>query len=388
MAPKRKNTAVEEPQTSLAIDWNALTIANLKAELSQRGLPVSGTKPVLVNRLEVADEEAREAVAASEPTDWSSLTIAQLKVELGNRGLPVSGNKTTLIDRLNVADDEPAAAAPKAKRARAAPKNEVSVASGSASAAGGFGPGGEVRLRPFVEGPDAEYNKKLKKIQKERLFMLDRNRHVDKDGYMCETFDIAGSTGNVYQTTIGRSPKCVCMDAVSLPSDISLPLLMNIQRIRGQKCKHINYALVIILKAPANLCYQLAFLSTELELIFTNAPVTRAPELGHQHDDDDTIYNGKRKPIEGECPICVFDMEPGEEIVWCKAACGQNFHKECFDQWKRSKNGGHVTCVYCRSEWQEDVPNPGSLANLKNMAPKIGRYQNVAHLLPQYQQAK
>jgi hypothetical protein len=142
----------------------------------------------------------------------------------------------------------------------------------------------------------------------------------------------------------------------------------------------------MILKAPANLCYQLAFLSTELETIFANAPVTRAPDPDHEHKEDDSIYTGKRKPIEGECPICVFDFEEGEEVVWCKAACGQNFHKECFDQWKKSKNGGQVTCVYCRTEWQEDVLNPGTLAALKAVAPKIGRYRNVAHLLPQYQQ--
>jgi hypothetical protein len=27
------------------------------------------------------------------------------------------------------------------------------------------------------------------------------------------------------------------------------------------------------------------------------------------------MYAGKRKPVEGECPICVFDMEPGEDLV-------------------------------------------------------------------------
>lgn len=82
-------------------------------------------------------------------------------------------------------------------------------------------------------------------------------------------------------------------------------------------------------------------------------------------------------------------MEPGEDLVWCKAACGQNFHRECFEQWKRSKNGRRVTCVYCRTEWQEDVPRmgaPGGLAALKNIAPKIGHYKNVAHLMPQYSQ--
>ncbi|TVY40942.1 hypothetical protein LSUB1_G003112 [Lachnellula subtilissima] len=355
----------------MPMDWASLTVANLKAELVERGLPVSGNKAALVNRLNAAEG----AVHADARLDRSGMTVAQLKAELSNRSLPISGNKTTLLKRLDDADISPA----KSKKARStALQQSIYDAPGPATAAGNSSSAGEKRLRPFVETPDAEYAKKLKKVQTERLFMLDRKKGIDKHGIVYEEFDIAGSTGNVYQTTIGREPKCVCMDA----------------RIRGNKCKHIKYALIIILKAPAHLCYQVAFLSSELESIFANAPVTRAPELDHKHDhaDDETMYAGNRKPIDGECPICVFGMEPGEDIVWCKAACGQNFHKDCFEQWRRSKHGGKVTCVYCRTEWQEDVPNgpnrplPGSLANLKDMAPKVGSYKNVSHLMPQYSQ--
>lgn len=142
-----------------------------------------------------------------------------------------------------------------------------------------------------------------------------------------------------------------------------------------------------------HLCYQQAFLSHELEYIWSHAPVTRAPD-GHSHDasssaqaaEDESMYNGKRKPIDGECPICVFEMEPTEEIVWCKAACGQNFHRECFEQWKASKQGGVVNCVYCRTPWQEDdappslEPVPGSLASLKDTAQKMGSYRNIGHM--------
>jgi hypothetical protein len=157
-------------------------------------------------------------------------------------------------------------------------------------------------------------------------------------------------------------------------------------------------ALIIILKAPACLCYQTAFLSEELASIFANAPITRAAEGEHNHDnfssDDDNNHASTRKPIDGECPICVFDMEPDEDIVWCKASCGQNFHKDCFEQWKISKRGGRVTCVYCRAEWQEEgappppkKPAPGSLASLKESAPKIGSYRNIGNH-PMYQQGK
>jgi hypothetical protein len=52
-----------------------------------------------------------------------------------------------------------------------------------------------------------------------------------------------------------------------------------------------------------------------------------------------------------------------------------------------------ITCVYCRAEWDKDgapmskKPVPGSLASLKESAPKIGRYRNIEdHAM--YQQGK
>jgi hypothetical protein len=132
--------------------------------------------------------------------------------------------------------------------------------------------------------------------------MLHRQVEKDNKGNKNEIFDIAGSTGNIYQVTIGRSPSCTCPDS----------------RFHGAKCKHINYALIIILKAPVYLQYQLAFLSEELESIFANAPVTQDPVLvhGNAHEEVEKAYNGTRKPAEGDCPICVFEMKDDEDLVW------------------------------------------------------------------------
>lgn len=81
-------------------------------------------------------------------------------------------------------------------------------------------------------------------------------------------------------------------------------------------------------------------------------------------------------------------MEPGEDIVWCKAACGQNFHKECFEQWRQSKMGGRVACVYCRTEWEDEETQPKTaVEKLKQSAPQIGSYKNIGHL-PMYQKAE
>jgi hypothetical protein len=153
-------------------------------------------------------------------------------------------------------------------------------------------------------------------------------------------------------------------------------------------------ALIVILKAPQYMCYQNAFLTDEIQDIFANAPVTRASD---EHDGDqpavEEACTGTRKAIDGDCPICVFEMSGDEDLVWCKASCGQNFHAECFAQWRRSRGHQTLTCVYCRSPWQEDgAPNPnaknpapGSLASLKQTAPKVGSYRNIGHL-PMYKQ--
>lgn len=235
MPPKRKNASISADDE--ASDWAFLTVRDLKAELTQRGLPTAGNKAALVARLDAADEAdqpvaepvvqvvvppvvqpAAQQAAADKDPEWTSMTVKQLKAELSMRGLTVSGNKTTLINRLNdVANSS--TPAPKPKRAKgkaaAAVKDESEDEEPGPAYSDPAAETGERRLRTFVEAPDAEYKKKLKKVKSERLFMLDRQKGTDMYGYLNETFDIAGSTGNVYQTTIGRSPNCSCMDAVS-----------------------------------------------------------------------------------------------------------------------------------------------------------------------------
>lgn len=132
--------------------------------------------------------------------------------------------------------------------------------------------------------------------------------------------------------------------------------------------------LVRVLKVPPELQYQLAFLTTELRAIIAQAPPI--PSASATNADGP----GNRKPIEGDCPICVVEFEPadGEEIVYCKAACGNNVHKQCFEQWAATKKKGSdaVTCPFCRTPWVGDEDS------LKRIA-KAGKanadgYVNVA----------
>lgn len=56
-------------------------------------------------------------------------------------------------------------------------------------------------------------------------------------------------------------------------------------------------------------------------------------------DDDDDAENNDAD-----------DHEHLKELVWCKARCGVNFHKQCIDQWLETDHAS--TCPTCRSNWE------------------------------------
>lgn len=201
----------------------------------------------------------------------------------------------------------------------------------------------------------------------QRMFVIDRQRHNNDDcphstaDCPIEVVELAGSTGNIYTVTIGHVPTCSCPNFVK----------------GNAQCKHILYVLCKVLKAPGNLSYQLAFLTFELHEIFDNAGPIPTESAGAQDKD------GKRKPVEGECPICVEELIAAtEEIVWCHAACGNNLHKTCFDQWAASKRGsGKVTCPYCRSPWETSVDSKALKSATKTGAVGPDGYKNIASQL-------
>lgn len=157
------------------------------------------------------------------------------------------------------------------------------------------------------------------------MFVVNRNRG-GTETVPEEIVEMAGTTGNIYHITIGLEPSCTCPD-----------------NKKGNQCKHIVYVLHNVLKAPEHLQYQLAFLSSELREIFAQAP---APVASADKGDGEAPSN--RKEVAGDCPICFMEFEPeNEEIVWCQAACGNNIHKDCFEQWVKSQSRGAVAkCVY------------------------------------------
>ncbi|KAI9712634.1 MAG: hypothetical protein M1812_006814 [Candelaria pacifica] len=209
----------------------------------------------------------------------------------------------------------------------------------------------------FRSAAPQSYQEKLERALTQRMFVIGRTRGGSPEAPE-ETIDLAGTTGNIYQITVGKEPRCTCPDNTR----------------KGNQCKHIIYVLVNVLKAPDHLRYQLAFLSSELREIFDQAP---APVAEAKTDED---HPGKRKAIEGPCPVCFLDLEADtDEIVWCKAACGNNIHKHCFEQWAASQRGKEVKCVYCRTPWQGDV-DLGKSISTEGILNEEG-YVNVADQL-------
>jgi hypothetical protein len=112
------------------------------------------------------------------------------------------------------------------------------------------------------------------------------------------------------------------------------------------------WIMIRVLRVRENLQYQLAYLSSELREIFENVPRTEAYGDGEAADKAGA---GNRKPIEGEdCPICFTELG-GEPTVFCKTACGNNFHSQCLKTWAATKKqaGAKVTCPLCRSPWDD-----------------------------------
>ncbi|EJT79912.1 Znf1 [Gaeumannomyces tritici R3-111a-1] len=232
----------------------------------------------------------------------------------------------------------------------------------------------EKRVRRFRNKPPQSFYPIYQRATSQRFFVLDRIRCGTED---CpeEKFELAGSTGNVYKVHIGRRPECNCPHAFA-----------------GNQCKHLLYVMSRVLRAKFNLVYQLALLSSELREILDKAP--RWPSAQGSTSDEQRDHN--RKPVEGDCPICFEELAAAtdaakntvnsEQLVWCRAACGQNMHRQCFQIWsatKRQHDGGSspVTCPLCRSVWEGEADD-SVVKNLKKDGPlNRNGYVNVADQL-------
>ncbi|EPS40812.1 hypothetical protein H072_5339 [Dactylellina haptotyla CBS 200.50] len=208
------------------------------------------------------------------------------------------------------------------------------------------------RLKKFRAKCPQAVEQRLDRVRTQRIFCLGRERDEEN---LTEDFKIAGSTGNVYTVVLANIPTCNCPDGK-----------------KNGTCKHILFVMSKVLRARYDLTYQMALLNSEIKEIFAKSPIL----VG----GDTTCEKRKRKPLDqDECPVCYEAFDPADtSILFCTAQCGSNIHKDCFRQWAASKGGGRVTCVMCRTPWEEGAVSEGDYGQILQDA-KVGYegYLNV-----------
>jgi len=174
------------------------------------------------------------------------------------------------------------------------------------------------------------------------LFLIESIEPTDNKS---RSYAIMGSTGNVYTVTIKESPTCTCPDYVG----------------RFNRCKHIYFVLIRIMNANED---QDTYDENDLSIMFHNAlnitnnvqadtKIKNAYDKLKQNIGTDNKQVAK-KSLDDLCPICLDDLENGEELDYCKFSCGKSLHTNCFKMWIKAKK---PICVFCKENWFEKDSN-------------------------------
>ncbi|KAJ3033859.1 hypothetical protein HDV00_005708, partial [Rhizophlyctis rosea] len=220
---------------------------------------------------------------------------------------------------------------------------------------------GEKRLRRERKFASADVRVRIERALTQRMFLIDRKVVSG----LQQEFRVLGSTGNVYTVTISHLLSCDCPDSQ-----------------KGNLCKHILFIFLKVLRCPPDdhRVYQTALLTTELTDLFQTAPQIDTPDVlanaavrraaSGASEVDFEPGGPTRRSIEEDdtCPVCYDTMTEAEErggkLVWCRAQCGKNFHKECLKMWKKQCQKDHkpITCVQCRATWVDEGGHAGPAA--------------------------
>ncbi|KAF3005190.1 hypothetical protein E8E13_010717 [Curvularia kusanoi] len=68
------------------------------------------------------------------------------------------------------------------------------------------------------------------------------------------------------------------------------------------------------------------------------------------------VIQPRRKPAEGECPICKEEMNSDvDDLSFCSLSCGTNFHRACVDEWHSCfpDDRSLIKCPLCRQKWYQ-----------------------------------
>ena len=205
-----------------------------------------------------------------------------------------------------------------------------------------------------------EQKKRYDKINTEEIYLLDKL--IEKDNM---TFNISGSTANVYKVVIYEKYKNI---------DCNCPDMRSWAKKYKCVCKHCCFILFKVLKAftisDANSFYNsLHFSNDEMktmrnkfeQLIITGDIINEEYLEKYKNlnvENFKSIFEQKREIKEDDyCIICFDEYEKDSKNIECPT-CHNIIHKQCMTKWL---NMGKTSCVYCRSEiWKKFIENKSS----------------------------
>lgn len=163
----------------------------------------------------------------------------------------------------------------------------------------------------------------------QKIFLA--NRNVEDNS---ATFQVLGSTGNIYNVGLNGAPVCSCPD----------------HSTRGSRCKHILFMLIKIFNVENP--YKETFMQEEIQK-YIDSYKANISRFNVQIDPNTIALNTKNicydvgeKFLEDDCCVCLDPIDNGEERVHCKKVCGRCIHANCYLMIKKvSKN-----CPYCREK--------------------------------------
>ena len=225
------------------------------------------------------------------------------------------------------------------------------------------------RFRTRTQCPKNLHDR-LRRSVSQRMFLIQRSELANgwrelEDAPSCD-FTVAGSTGNIYTVKIDYVPTCTCHDFLR----------------KQDLCKHIFFVFLkcIGVEPDSHLLYQKAFLSDEIRALMvkmeerrtggTSVEASVAVRAAFQkraagqedaNDDDnpdDSSVKRKSLQADADCPICFDPLEGtgGGNLVYCRSACGSNFHADCIQRWLAQAS--HRNCPNCRQPWVDPNASP------------------------------
>jgi hypothetical protein len=291
-------------------------------------------------------------------------TLAQLKEESKKRGLPVSGTKAVLLGRIeeDLKDAEAGKrSAVTAKKGSKKDSKKVAAKASSSSPSTSARPTTKALAKGkypsyYVPSSDA-IDARAKRALAQRMFLLDAEQ-VDTEH---TAFTVSGSTGNLYKVACNGSDvvhvSCTCAD---------------FRFHRSPVCKHTVFVMRRVLGVPARspLWHQRKLARADWDSIANLSALESLPKnvrphksvlnkirrsLGLPTDDADEEPHAMRAISDDTaCAICFEEMTEAarNSYEFCQT-CENGMHRDCFAALKAatSNQRGGLACPYCRSPW-------------------------------------